>query len=185
MPLAHVIGFDDFPFERTHRGDVTVVGVVFAGSRLDGVVSGRVRRDGANSARVIASLVADSRFEHLQLVMLQGIALAGFNVVDVFDLHARLSLPVLVVARREPDMEAIRDALLSRVPGGARKWSILERLGPMQPVAGVWVQRVGIEVVEADAVIRRFQVNGNIPEPLRVAHLVAGGIARGESRGRT
>lgn len=185
MPISHVIGFDDFPFERDHRGDVPVVGVVFAGSRLDGVVSGRVRRDGANSARALARLVSESRFEHLQLVMLQGIALAGFNVVDVFDLHARVSLPVLVVARRAPDLGAVRDALLTRVAGGARKWKIIERLGPMEPAAGVHVQRVGIELDAAEAVIRRLQLNGNIPEPLRVAHLVAGGIARGESRGRT
>lgn len=185
MALSHIIGIDDFPFPRGHRGDVPIVGAVFAGSRMDGIVTGRVRRDGANGARVLATMIGSSKFAgHLQLVMLQGIALAGFNVVDVFELHRLLPLPILVVARRAPDLEAIRSALLTRVPGGSRKWEIIERLGPMEPAAGVFVQRVGLDLAEAESVVRRTALNGAIPEPLRVAHLIAGGVADGQSRGR-
>lgn len=173
--FSHAIAFDDSPFERAHRGDVRIVGVAFAGLRLDGVLSGRVRRDGANAARVMATMIARSKFvEHLQLVMLQGIAVAGFNVVDVFALHELARLPILVVSKRAPDMDAIRDVLLTRVPGGARKWRILERLGPMERCEGVYVQRVGLTPEQCGAIVRRFAVNGREPEPLRVAHLVAG-----------
>lgn len=174
MSLSHVIAFDDAPFARAHRGDVPLIGVVFAGTRLDGVLRGRVRRDGANAARVMASMIASSKFvEHVQLVMLQGIAVAGFNVVDVFALHELTRLPILVVSKRLPDMNAIRDALLTRVPGGARKWRILERLGPMERCEGVYVQRVGLTIEQCAAIVRKFAVNGREPEPLRVAHLVA------------
>jgi endonuclease V-like protein UPF0215 family len=31
--ISNVIGFDDFPFPRPHRGDVEIVGVVFSGLR--------------------------------------------------------------------------------------------------------------------------------------------------------
>lgn len=171
--------FDDAPFARAHRGDVPVIGAVFAGLRLDGVLSGRVRRDGANAAPVMASMIASSKFvEHLQLVMLQGIAVAGFNVVDVFALHELTRLPVLVVSKRLPDMDAIRSVLLTRVPGGARKWRIIERLGPMERCEGVYVQRVGLTADQCSAIIRRFAVNGREPEPLRVAHLIATAFAR-------
>jgi len=130
--FSNVVGFDDAPFPREHRGDVPIVGVVFAGPRLDGVLSSRVRRDGATAARSLADTIERSKFAaHLQLVLLQGVALAGFNVVDVRELRERTGLPVLVVARRPPRMDAIRDALLTRVPGGARKWALIDRLGPM------------------------------------------------------
>lgn len=164
MPrLSHVIAFHDAPF-----------GVVFAGSRLDGVVRSKVRRDGANAARVMGHVIAHCRFaEHLQLIMLQGIAVAGFNVVDVFKLQEVTALPMLVVARKEPDYDAIRAALQTRVPAGHRKWRILERLGPMEKVRGVYVQRVGLTREQADAVVARFAINGNYPEPLRVVHLIA------------
>ncbi|HSP14909.1 MAG TPA: DUF99 family protein [Thermoanaerobaculia bacterium] len=175
--FSHVVAYDDCAFDRETRGDVGLVGAVFAGARLDGVLSGRVRRDGANSASVMARMIFESRFAaHLQLIMLQGIAVAGFNVVDVFELHAVTDLPILVVARREPDLKAIRDTLTLRIRGGARKWQIIERLGAMDRVRGVWVQTVGLTDDETDAILERHAVNGNYPEPLRVAHLIASGL---------
>lgn len=183
--LSHVIGFDDAPFERTHRGNVLVVGVAYSAERLEGVLSGWVRRDGANATATVAQMVARSRFaEHTQAVMLQGIAFAGFNVVDLQALHRRLEIPVIVVSRRMPDMSAIRHALLERVRGGARKWALIECAGPMEPVAGVFVQRAGISLEDVEKLVRRFALHGNLPEPLRVAHLIAGAIVRGESGGR-
>lgn len=184
--FSHIVGFDDFPFPREHRGEVPIVGTIYSGLRLEGVVSGKVQRDGVNATRVLIELVRDSKFgPHLQLVMLQGVALAGFNVVDVGRLHAALGVPVLVVARHAPRPAAMRRALLERIPGGVAKWARVERLGPMEPLAGVYVQRMGLSLREAEAVVRSTAVNGTIPEPLRTAHLIAGGVGAGQSRGRT
>lgn len=184
-PISHVIGFDDVPFDRAHQGDVGVVGAVYAGLRLEGVLSSKVRRDGINSTRTLARLIARCRFRsHLQAVLLQGIAFAGFNVVDIHALHEATGLPVVVVARRPPDLAAIRRALLTRVPGGRRKWRLIERAGPMEPAAGVYVQCAGITRERAAALIGRLAVNSALPEPLRTAHLIAGGVTVGESRHR-
>lgn len=199
--FSHVIGIDDAPFAREHRGDVLVVGVVFAAQggrgpgapgsgrgvapRLDGVLSTRVRRDGVNSTTAIAGMIEGSQFfAHLHAVLLQGIALARFNVVDIHRLSEGLGRPVLVVARRAPDMAAIERALLTRVRGGAAKWRLVEKAGAMEPVGGVFVQRAGLDLAEAEMLLRDFTVQGNLPEPLRVAHLVAGGVTTGKSRGR-
>ena len=183
--LTHLVGFDDAPFERSHRGDVLLVGAVYAGTRLTGVLSGKVRRDGVNATGVIARTVLDSRFwPQLHAVLLQGISVAGFNVVDMNLLSQMLQRPVLVVSRRRPDMAAIRRALLQHVPGGSRKWKRIEKAGPVESVAGLWVQRAGLSPAQAAQVLRDSCSNGNVPEPLRAAHLIAGGIVRGESRGR-
>ncbi|MFP4561280.1 MAG: DUF99 family protein [Thiohalorhabdus sp.] len=188
MPTSsypHAIGFDDVPFDRAGPGPVGVVGAVFARERLDGVVSGHVQRDGTDATAVLIRLVATSRFfPQLRIVFLQGVTLAGFNVVDPVLLHQALGLPVLVVARREPDRERIRRALLERVPAGARKWAVLERLGPMEPLGGVHVQRAGLTRTQAEAALRQWARHGKLPEPLRVAHLIAGGVGEGHSRGR-
>jgi len=207
---VNVIGFDDGPFARRHRGDVLLVGAVCSGTRLDGVVSGRVRRDGANAARAMAALVRGSQFaSHVRAVMLQGIAVAGFNVVDVRALRDALGVPVLVVMRRPPDMLAVRRALFSADPaarpsvrGAARKWGLIERAGEIEPLGAwavaahdpptglrggsprLWVQRCGLSLEAARRLVARTTLHGNVPEPLRLAHLIAGGIAAGRSRGR-
>ena len=211
----NVIGFDDGPFDRQHRGDVLLVGVVCSGTRIDGIVSGRIRRDGANATRVMIDLVRKSQFgSHLQAVMLQGIAVGGFNVVDVHALSSALHLPVLVVTRRPPDMAAVKRALFHGAPlarpavsGAARKWKLIEAAGTMEvlgasrrslrrphppsPPTGIrtteprlWIQRAGMSLDQARKLVADTTLHGNIPEPLRVAHLIAGGITTGKSRGR-
>jgi uncharacterized protein len=183
--LSHVIGFDDAPFPPAHRGDVWVIGAVYSGERLDGVLSGKVRRDGVNATRTLVHLVTGSRFaSHTQLIMLQGIALAGFNVVDLHGLYQASGIPVLVISRRAPNLAAVKQALLARVPGGRRKWALVERAGPPELVAGLYIQRRGLTLAEAEAAIRRFAIHSVVPEPLRSAHIIAGGIGGGKSRQR-
>jgi len=184
--ISNVIGFDDSPFTHNYRGPVKVVGTVYARLHLNGVLIGEVQKDGVNAAQQLTRLVAESKFmEHAQLIMLQGIALGGFNVVDVFYMHAQLALPILVVSRHLPNQVAVKEALLTQVPQGAQKWAIIERLGPMEEAHKVYVQRVGLSLETARTVIKHFAIQGNIPEPLRTAHLIGGALVDGQSRGRT
>lgn len=207
----NVIGFDDGPFVREHRGDVLIVGAVCARTRLDGVLCGRIRRDGSNATERMVALVSESQFRsHVRAVMLQGIAVGGFNVIDIHALARALGVPVVVIMRRPPDMDAIRRALFSdsprmrpRVRGARKKWQLIESAGAieridLQNVVGrprapsgvrggerrLWVQRSGLSLDAARAIVEATTLHGNVPEPLRLAHLIAGGIVTGQSRGR-
>ncbi|MGD9331052.1 MAG: DUF99 family protein [Desulfobacterales bacterium] len=183
--FANVIGFDDAPFPRTHRGSVKVVGAVFANHRLDGVLVGAIEKDGCDASEKLAALVKTSKFyQHARLIMLQGITMGGFNVVDVFDLHRRLDLPILVVARYAPDMVAIRRALERHLKDGQAKWTLIESLGDMEPAGNIYVQRVGLTPAQATEILAHWSIHSRIPEPLRCAHLIAGALVTGQSRNR-
>jgi endonuclease V-like protein UPF0215 family len=54
----------------------------------------------------------------------------------------------------------------------------------MEAVQGVYVQRAGITLDKAADLIRRLALHSTLPEPLRTAHLIAGGVTLGESRHR-
>jgi uncharacterized protein len=182
--ISNVVGFDDAPFARDFHGDVMVIGAVFSRTRLDGVLRAKVRRDGANATRRIIEMIERHQFrDHIRGVLLQGIALAGFNVVDIHGLHQALQKPVLVVTRRQADLGGVKRALLERVRGGARKWALIERAGPMERLGRLYVQRAGLTRNEALGMLRVTTLHGYMPEPLRVAHLIAGGIATGVSHG--
>ncbi len=183
--LVNCIGFDDCPFPKGLHGKVQIVGTVYAGLRLDGVLTGQVEKDGSDSAKQIVEIVGNSRFyQHCNLIMLQGICLGGFNVVDAKMIHQKLSRPVLVVSRKEPDYQAIKDALLKKIPDGEKKWNIIQSLGPMEPCKNCFIQRVGVDFQEAEQIVDFFCINSNIPEPLRTAHLIAGALEKGSSSGR-
>jgi uncharacterized protein len=176
--FSHVIGIDDAPFPRPHRGDVPIVGIAYAGLRIEGVLHAKVRRDGANATRSLVDMIRKSRFApHNRLVLLEGIALAGFNVVDIHALAGELRMAVLVVSKRNPDMPAVKHALLERTRGGRRKWHLIEKAGPMEPLGRLFVQRAAISRDEARAVLDRLSVHGRLPEPVRIAHLVASTLA--------
>jgi uncharacterized protein len=211
----NVIGFDDGPFERDHRGRVYLVGVVCSDTRLDGVVTGWITRDGSDATRTMIELVRTSPFhEHIGAVMLQGIAVGGFNVVDVGRLEAELAVPVLVITRKKADLGAVRRALFSETPlvrppvvGARRKWQLIENAGPLEPLVSsrrsirrakrgleskvvdigashLWIQRRGMTVDEARRIVAKTTLHGHLPEPLRLAHLIAGAVVTGTSRGR-
>jgi len=182
--LTNVIGFDDGAFPPEHKGDVLLVGTVFSRTRLEGVLTSKVRRDGRNSTDRMIELVEGSRFrEHVRAVLLQGIAVAGFNVVDVIRLNETLGVPVLVVARKAPNLDNVKRAL-ERVSGGERKWRLMQAAGRMESIGPVWVQRVGLDRRAAERLLEATTLHGHLPEPLRVAHLIAGGVTLGESTRR-
>ncbi len=180
--IANVIGFDDGPFDREGT-EVPLLGAVYARDRLDGVVTGSCTRDGDDGTHAVAELIRTSRFDdHVQCVMIQGITVGGFNVLDVAGLAATLNRPVVIVVRKQPRFERIRHAL-HNVPGGETKWALIEAAGPPQACGDVWIQTAGIELewaVETVALHTRF---GAFPEPLRVAHLLAAAYATGHSHG--
>ncbi len=93
--IANVIGFDDGPFDRKGT-EVPLLGAVYARDRLDGVVTGSCTRDGDDGTDAVAELVRASRFDdHVQCVMVQGITVGGFNVLDVAALATSLNLSLL------------------------------------------------------------------------------------------
>jgi len=184
--FTNVIGFDDSPFDKHRDRRVLVVGAVYSDSRLVGVLSAYITPDGSEATATVQRMIQRSRFAgQAQAILLQGIAMAGFNVIDIHALHDALGIPVLTIARHAPDMQAIRQALFTRVENGPAKWRLISKAGPMEAMGHIFVQRAGLSFDDAQRIVNRFAVNGHIPEPLRTAHLIAGGIGRGESRGRT
>ena len=118
-----MVGIDDAPFPRSHRGDVLVVGAVYSGLRLEGVLASRVRRDGSNASRNLARMIGESKFaKQLQLVLLQGMNNAAVHqaitncdiVLDQFVGGWYGMLAVEAMATGKPVLAYLRPDLLHR-----------------------------------------------------------------------
>ncbi len=181
---VRAVGFDDAPFERRRRGDVAIAGVVCAGTRFEGLVWGRVRRDGWNATGTLVRLLAGGKFlPQLHLVLLDGIAFGGFNVVDLAALADALRRPCVAVMRRPPDLAAVERALRS-LPRPERRLALLRRAGPVHRVGAFTFQVRGGEPEATARALARLTDRGAVPEALRLAHLVAGAVRTGESGNR-
>ena len=175
------VGFDDAPFERARRGDVAIAGAVCAGTRFEGLVWGRVRRDGWNATAEIVRLLAGGKFlPQLHLVLLDGIAFGGFNVVDLAALADALRRPCVAVMRRPPDLPAVERALRN-LPRPERRLALLRRAGPVHRAGSFVFQVRGAEPEATGRALARLTDRGAVPEALRLAHLVGAAVERGES----
>jgi hypothetical protein len=187
-PEARVLGVDDGPFT---WGDPStpVVGVVMrGGAYVEAVLRTHVTVDGDDANSQLVDMIASSRYrEQLQCILLDGVCLGGFNVVDLDALNEAFAIPVVTVTRDAPDKDAIEAALRKHFPDAERRIALLER-HELHRVATahnpVWVKAVGMPIEEAAQLVRSTTVRGAIPEPLRLAHLIAAAFKNGESRGR-
>ena len=176
-----VIGFDDVPWRHRRTRAVGVVGAVCAGTRFEGMVYGTVRRDGWRATSALEALLLQGKFlPQVHLVLLDGIALGGFNVVDLPRLARTLRRPCVAVMRKLPDLPAMERAAL-RLPRPEARIAVLRRAGPIH-VSGPFVYQVhGAEPREVGAALQRLTDTGNVPEALRLAHLIGGALAYGQS----
>ncbi|MBS3102422.1 DUF99 family protein [Candidatus Woesearchaeota archaeon] len=179
-----VIGIDDAPFRKFSKGKVFVIGTVFrGGTLLDGILSTKVNVDGSNSTKKIIEMVNKSKFKpQLRCIFLDGIAVGGFNIIDVKELSKKTKLPVIVVIRRKPDIAAIKSTLIKI--NKKNKINLLEKAGEVINIGKIYVQLTGISVEKAREILKIVCTRSLIPEPIRIAHLIASGIVDGESRGK-
>jgi endonuclease V-like protein UPF0215 family len=182
-PEIRVIGVDDSPFVPHTKGQVPIIGVVFRGGYwLDGVMHTKIAVDGFDSTEKIAAMITSSpHYKQLRVIMLNGVTFAGFNIVDVKALNVATKLPVMTVAREKPDLAKIREAL-KNLPKSQERWNIILNAGePFEvPVRRgkkkIYMQVVGISRDDAQKILRVTSTRSNIPEALRVAHLIASGV---------
>lgn len=180
---VRILGIDDGPFDKFKKGKVLVVGTIFrGGSFIDGVVSTKVTVDGIDATKKLITLVNKTKHKpQLQYIILDGIALGGFNVIDIKELYKKTSLPVIVVIRRMPDIKKIT-ATLKKIKHES-KIALIKKAGQIYPIHKIFVQIKGLTLKEAEDVLKISCTRSLLPEPIRVAHLIASGIVTGESKG--
>jgi len=183
-PEIRVLGIDDGTFVSRTKELVPVIGVVFRGGYwLDGVMHTRVKVDGMDATRKIISMILDSpHYKQLRVIMLNGLTFAGFNVVDIETLSRKTKLPVIAVTRDKPNLAEVRQAL-KNLPRSEERWSVMQKAGEILEVRSrngkekVFMQMWGILEDDARKIVQLTSTRSNIPEALRVAHLIASGIS--------
>jgi endonuclease V-like protein UPF0215 family len=123
-----LLGIDDSPFSFTDKY-ATVVGVVMrGGSYLECVLSNRVSVDGDDATIICIDMVKNTRHrKQLKAMLLDGIALGGFNIVDIEEILSRTDLPVITVTRDKPNFKKIEVALKKNFEDWKSRLNIMKK----------------------------------------------------------
>jgi len=185
-----IAGFDDAPFIPRSKGKVPVVGVVFRGGDfLDGVYKFDVTIDGMDATNTLIGVINKSKHKgQLRVIMLDGITVGGFNMINISEVFNKTELPVMAINRKKPDLKKIRTAL-KNFDDFEDRWKCIEDAGKIHEMKiernkNIYYQFKGLKRKEAEKIIRLSCTRSLIPEPLRVAHLMASALIKGESGGR-
>ncbi len=181
MKSVRVIGIDDSPFSKNFPGKVLVVGVAMRENLIEGILSTYVEIDGVDATEKIIKMVRSSKFgPQSKILMINGIALAGFNIIDLEKLSK--FAPTIIISRKKANYKKIKAALKNFEDGDERFQKILSA-GEQHRCGKVYFQ-TKMDPSIACKYIKEYTINSNVPEPIRIAHMIGSGVILGESRQR-
>lgn len=117
---------------------------------------------------------------NFDLILLHGAPYGGFNIVDVEKLYLELHSPIISIISSKPDENAVVEALKKHFDDWILRYSLLEKFKPIIPIDlkgyTVYVSCYGIDLDNAINILQNITVIGKLPEPLRIARLIARGL---------
>jgi endonuclease V-like protein UPF0215 family len=180
-----VVGVEDGGFSRKLQGcgvqKALFVCVLLRGKRITDFQADMITVDGLDATEKLTSMLRQWSFD---AVMLAGVSFAGFNLVDPPIVFEEFNKPVIVISRTKPNNVAVKNALRRHFEDWRIRWSVFEKLGSVYKVVSmpaeppVYVEVIGAELGWASELIRAASVCCRVPEPIRVARLVARGLTK-------
>jgi len=177
-----IVGVDDgaFPPGRKAKQRTLLAAVLFDKLRLLDVRVGRIHVDGTDANQVLQSLL---RRVPCDAVMLSGISFGGFNVVDIARLSRDVRRPVVAITGERPHNEAVRKALREHFADWRERWGMVRSAGriysfaPLRDEPRLYFEVQGATPLFAKKAIATTAIISRLPEPIRVARILARGLS--------
>jgi endonuclease V-like protein UPF0215 family len=188
MPIRQVkteiriLGVDDARFKRGRDEWTRLVGVVMRGGQwIEGCLQMPIRVDGDDATTQLTRMIRESsHYGQLRVIMTSDTIFGGVNVLDLPAVAETTRLPVIAVSDAKPDMARVADAFRRLCPNRwQEKLAVLERCGPIESIESrrrrvpIYLQWAGLPFEQAVELVQKTATRSRIPEPIRVAHLVA------------
>ncbi|MEK6972885.1 MAG: DUF99 family protein [archaeon] len=176
------IAIDDGYFEKGKSKTTKLIGIICrSDSQVEGILSKDIEIDALDAADLIANMVKKSKFsDQVRYIFLSGLNFAGFNIVDLQELYSKLKIPIIVILKKKPDLHKINLAL-TRFADFDKRIDLIKKAGKLYSYKKIYYQKIGLDDKQAQHIIGAFTYTSNIPEPVRLAHIIASGLTLGES----
>ncbi|MEA2075334.1 MAG: DUF99 family protein [Euryarchaeota archaeon] len=164
---------------RRDREKSVLAGIVMRSDFIiDGAGFTHITVGGMDATGGILRIFESLQRDDINVIMLNGCVISWFNIIDIKEVYKRLQIPLICVTYEES--EGLEEHIAKHFEAHERDSRIeaYKRLGNRVPVElqdrfEVLIRFLGIEKNEAGALLKKFNVQGKVPEPLRVAKIVA------------
>lgn len=155
-----------------------LAGVVMrADGIIDGFTLGTCTVMGMDSTETIIKMFKSLNRNDINIILLNGCIISLFNIIDLNAVSQAANLPVLCVTYYPS--EGLSENIKRRFPvDWDKRLAIYEANGPREEVKlwtnhTIYVRRIGITMKEAKTILNRITLSGKVPEPIRIAKLLA------------
>ncbi len=144
--------------------------------RIDGCAFGTVTVGGLDAGDCIVKTFLSLDRRDIQCIMVSGCVISWYNIIDLKYISEKTGLPVIAVTYEES--EGLEEHIRHHFPGDEERLRMYRNLGERMPVSlstgyTAYIRPSGIDECIARALVEQFTYDGKIPEPLRVARIVA------------
>lgn len=164
----------------------TLAGVVMRTDLVvDGFVFGAATVGGEDATSSVLRMCRRLKRADINLIMLSGCIISRYNVVDVDELARRSGLPVVCLTYNES--KGIEGAIRRHFDHPEGRIESYRRLGGRTRVRlhtgyRAYVRSAKISDADAKKVLDAFTLQGGVPEPIRLARLLARAVPASRSR---
>lgn len=144
---------------------------------IDGFVFGYSTIEGNDATDVILQMHQKLNRDDISFVMIAGLIISMYNIVDIKKIWNQLKIPVIGVTYA--DSKGIEDAIKYHFPDSYQsKIEEYLKLGQRTKIQlhtgyDVFVRIEGCTIDEAKNLLNTMTLQGAVPEPLRVAQMLA------------
>lgn len=161
------------------REQSLICGIVMRRDRIiDGCAFSRATVGGMDATDAVLAIWSSLARDDIQAIMLGGTVISWFNVMNISRVHEHTGLPVISVTYE--DSPGLEDDIRYHFPGDTERLAAYIALGKRKPCEletgeTVYLRAEGITLTDAVRACNIFTAQGKIPEPVRVARIVARG----------
>ena len=144
---------------------------------IDGFVLGHSTVGGDDATDVILSMYERLGRPDVSFLLISGIVISLYNIVDVKRISEKIGLPVIGVTYKASDgiEEAIKHHFPESYESKLTKYSSLGRREKIKLHTSydLYIRNEGCTVTEATQLLNKLTLQGSFPEPLRIAQILA------------
>lgn len=144
---------------------------------IDGFVFGNATIEGDDATDAVISMYEKLDRNDISFILVSGLIISLYNIVDMIKLWKKTKIPIIGVTYGESD--GMEDAIKHHFPNSYEsKIAQYRNLGTRTKISlhtkhDIYLRVEGCDIKEAKKLLDTFTLQGAIPEPLRVAQILA------------
>ena len=164
-------------FSQTSKKSVLVGIVMSTDLVIDGFVMGYSTVGGDDATDAILAMHEKLNRSDVSFLLISGIVISSYNILDVKRISEKIGLPVIGVTYEES--AGIEDAIKHHFPESYEtKLAEYSKLVSREKITlhtshNLYIRNEGCTVLEAKQLLDKMTLQGSIPEPLKIAQLLA------------